>query len=222
MHDEHCHIIPAVDDGSTSFKQSVRMFDAASEVGIDRIVCTPHMRWDDFDGDKVIRNFNRLKQEAVQRGIEISLGYEVFYKRLLKMGLDQAPRFVQEGTSNILIEFNTGGSCTQGWDRAFDTLQSEYGLDITVAHPERYATVLDDFDTVYKMKDMGCRLQVSAADLFAAGKGGDAMGKMARPMAKCAKRLLKEGLCDAIVSDAHNPDHYKYFAKAMKKYGKYL
>jgi protein-tyrosine phosphatase len=222
MRDEHCHIIPAVDDGSTSFKQSLRMLDKASEAGIDRIVCTPHMRWDDFDGDKVLRNFNRVKQEAAQRGIEMSLGYEVFYKRLLKIGLDQAPCFVQEGTNRILIEFNTGGSCTQGWDRTFDTLQSEYGLDITVAHPERYATVLDDFDTVYKMKDMGCRLQVSAADLFAAGKGGDAMGKMARPMAKCAKRLLKEGLCDAIVSDAHNPDHYKHFAKAMKKFAKYL
>lgn len=222
MLDEHCHVIPAVDDGSTSMRQSIRMLEAAKNAGIDRIICTPHMRWDDFDQAKVERNFDRLQAEAQARGLSVSLGYEVFYKTLMKVGIDQAPRFVHEGTNDILLEFNTGGSCTQGWERTFDLLQSEYGLNITVAHPERYATVLDDFDTVYKMRDMGCRLQVSAADLFAAGKGGDAMGKLARPMAKCAKRLLKEGLCDAIVSDAHNPDHYQYFAKAQQKFGKYL
>lgn len=219
MLDEHCHIIPDVDDGSDSFDETMDMLGAAANAGIDSIVCTPHVRWDDFDQEKVKRNFARVREMGEARGFQMMLGYEVFYKKLLKLGLDQAPRFVREGTNEILIEFNTGGSCTEGWDRTFDTLQSKYGLDIVVAHPERYATVLDDFDVVYKMRDMGCRLQVSAGDLFGAGKGGAAMGKLARAMAKCAKRLVKEGLCDAIVSDAHNVDHYKYFKKAIKKFG---
>lgn len=219
MLDEHCHIIPCVDDGSDSFKETSAMLDAAAAAGIDRIVCTPHVRWDDFSQGKVKANFTPVKRMAENRGIEMTLGYEVFYKKLMKLGLDQAPNFTREGTNEILLEFNTGGHCTDGWDRTFDRLQTEYGLDIVMAHPERYATVLDDFDTVYKMRDMGCRIQVSAGDLFGAGKGGSAMGKLAHAMEKCARRIVKEGLCDAIVSDAHNAEHYKYFAKAIKKFG---
>lgn len=210
-YDEHCHIVPDVDDGSRSLSESAKMVEAAARAGITAMTCTPHMRWSDFDQDKVKRNYQLVDDIARRHGIRTRLGYEVFYGTLLKRGVDQAPRFVTEGTGSILIEFDTAGPCVEGWEHVFYRIQTQLGLDITVAHPERYTTVWEDFDTVYRMLDMGCRVQVSAEDLFA----GHAMGK-------CAKRIVKEGLCDALVSDAHCPEHYAAYAKALKKYGKYL
>lgn len=210
MRDEHCHIIWDVDDGSVDEQMTADMLAAAARSGITHIVCTPHMRWDDFSQETVEQRYAIFKERAAAAGITTSLGYEVYYKTLLRIGLDQAPRFVQEGTQDLLIEFNTGGEMPFGWDQTFYELQTRYGLDITLAHPERYSTVLSNFDVVYKLKDMGCRIQVSAMDLF---------GGMFNAGAKCAKRIIKEGLCDALVSDAHQPAHYDQFVKAVQKFG---
>lgn len=209
MLDEHCHIIWDVDDGSDMLEESLDMLAAAARAGITQIVATPHMRWGDFDNRKVIEHFNELSSLAIERhGIQMWLGYEVYYKTLLRLGLHEAPRFVTAGTNSLLLEFNSGGEIPDGWENTFYTLQSTYGLDLTIAHPERYTSVLADFDIVYKMKDMGCRLQVSAGDLF---------GGMFNAGARCAKRIIDEGLCDALVSDAHCPAHYKDFEKALRK-----
>lgn len=210
MLDEHCHIVWDVDDGSESLEESYDMLAAAARAGITQIVATPHMRWSDFDNDKVVERFNELSTVAYERhGIQMWLGYEVYYKTLIKRGLHTAAQFVTAGTNNLLIEFNSGEGVPDGWDQTFYTLQSTYGLDITVAHPERYTSVLADFGIVYKMKDMGCRIQVSAGDLF---------GGMFNAGAKCAKRIIDEGLCDALVSDAHCAAHYADFQRAVRKF----
>ena len=52
-------------------------------------------------------------------------------------------------------------------------------------------------------------MQVSACDL---------MGGMFNKVAKCAKWIMREGLCDALVSDAHNATHYADYVKAVDKY----
>ena len=87
-------------------------------------------------------------------------------------------------------------------------LNKQYGLDIILAHPERYANVLDDFDLVYQMYQAGVRMQVSASDLF---------GGLFNKASKVAKRLLSEGLAESLVSDAHAPEHYAFYRKAIKK-----
>ena len=46
MIDIHCHILPGIDDGPADLAGSVEMARAAAEVGITRIVATPHLRGD--------------------------------------------------------------------------------------------------------------------------------------------------------------------------------
>lgn len=206
MHDEHCHIIWGVDDGSPDWQTTCAMVDEARASGITAITCTPHMRWEDFDQNVVKQRFEQLAAYAPD--IRWTLGYEVYYKRLLSMGLDQAPRFTIGDTNTILLEFNSGADVPPDWERTFYKLQSTYGLDIVLAHPERYATVLDDFDLAYRMRQAGVRMQVSAGDLF---------GGFFNKASKVAKRLLEEGLADTLVSDAHRPEHYAAYRKALKK-----
>lgn len=206
MRDEHCHILWEVDDGSSSWEQTLGMVEAARAAGFTDIVCTPHMRWDDFDRAKVERHFEQLREAAPD--INWTLGFEVFFARLLKLGLERAREFALGGSDEILVEFNTGGSVSPDWERQFYRIQSECGLDIVLAHPERYTDVWEDFELLYRMREAGVRFQVSAGDLL--------LGRF-NAVGKAARRIVKEGLCSALVSDAHEPAHYEAYAKAAKK-----
>lgn len=206
MRDEHCHILWDVDDGSNSWEETLSMLDAARECGFDEIVCTPHMRWSDFDRAKVEDHFERLSQAAPD--ISWTLGFEVFFDRLREVGFDRAREFTLGDSDEILLEFNTGGEVSPNWEREFYEIQSKCGLDIVLAHPERYSNVWDDFDLLYRMRETGVRFQVSAGDVL--------LGHFS-PMAKTAKRIVKEGLCSALVSDAHEPGHYAEYTKAARK-----
>lgn len=211
MRDEHSHIIWDVDDGSTDRAMTSAMLQEAKLAGVTELWCTPHMRWDDFDQQLVQERYAILKEEAAALGITTRLGYEVYYKTLLRQGLHTAPRYVLEGTDHLLLEFNSGGEVPHDFFRNVYRLQSEYGLEITLAHPERYASCVKDFSLVHKIKEAGCRIQISAEDLN--------LG-IFNPVSKCAKRIIKEGLADALVSDAHCPEHYKLYAKLYRKYWK--
>ena len=206
MRDEHCHIIWGVDDGSPDWETTCAMVDGARSCGFTEITCTPHMRWEDFDRAKVEDRFAQLVAYAPD--ISWTLGYEVYYKRLLKMGLEHAPEFTIGDTNTILLEFNSGAHVPHDWERTFYTLQSTYGLDIVLAHPERYQSVLEDFDLVYEMRQQGVRMQVSAPDL---------LGGFFNKGARAARRLVSEGLVEAVVSDAHRPEHYESYKKALRK-----
>ena len=212
MSDEHYHIIYGVDDGSPDLETSLAMLDDAQAAGITELWATPHMRWSDFSLETCKARFAELVPHAQQRGIEMKLGFEVFYKTLRKQGLHTAPAYVLEGTDMLLIEFNTGGEVAPDWERTVYRLQSEFGLEVTWAHPERYVSVWDDFALVQRMKDAGCRIQVSAGDVL-----GNPLGKHGKRI-RAAKRILKEGLADALVSDAHEPGQFATFAKVAGKY----
>ena len=75
MRDMHCHILPAVDDGSQSLEMSLQMLDAARAAGVTSMVCTPHCRSPYFDFDAMWEAFNRFKQAA--GGFPLTMGFEV-------------------------------------------------------------------------------------------------------------------------------------------------
>lgn len=206
MLDAHCHILWGVDDGAQDFETALAMLDAAVVAGIDQMICTPHMRWDSFRKSLVRERFQTFSAEAEKRGVTARLGYECYYKTLRRKGLSTAGEYVLEGTNKLLLEFNTGGEVDPDWERSFYRLQSESGLELWLAHPERYTSVLKDFDLLYRMSEMGVKFQVSAGDL---------LGGLFNKTAKCAKRIVKEGLCAELVSDAHQPSDYDQYQKAL-------
>ncbi len=42
MIDLHCHILPGIDDGPKTVKESIAMAEEAVRQGITHILCTPH------------------------------------------------------------------------------------------------------------------------------------------------------------------------------------
>lgn len=205
MLDIHSHIVFDVDDGSKNLDTSVRMLRAAKSVGIDKIVATPHCRWDSFDRDKIERNFNIVADRASAMGIEMFLGYEVNWRKIPELGIDEVCTLNIESTNLFLLEFSDD-SLPANWQRVVHAIQGR-GLRVVIAHPERYAPVQRNMDVAWTMKEMGCLIQVSANFI-----DDWRMGARRRTVTN----MLKEGIVDYVASDAHCPEDYAIYKQALK------
>ena len=148
-------------------------------------------------------------------GIRTNLGFEAYWKKLAELGVETAQNLCIEDTNLLLLEFSTA-SLPVNWQRAVYSIQSQ-GITVIIAHPERYKAVQDNLDIAYEMKNMSCRLQLSAN--FVEGGRFD-------KRRRTAKALLKGGLVDYLASDTHRPEHYAVYTKALheaqKALGRYI
>ncbi len=202
--DIHSHIVFDVDDGSKNLDMSTRMLRAAKNVGIDKIVATPHCRWDSFDRGKIERNFDIVADRAGEMGIDMFLGYEVNWRKIPELGLDEICTMNIESTKLFLLEFSDD-ALPANWQRLVRVIQSR-GLRVVIAHPERYAPVQRDLDVAWTMKEMGCLIQVSANFIEDRRLGA---------RRRTATSMLKEGIVDYVASDAHCPKDYDYYEQAL-------
>lgn len=204
MFDIHRHILPSVDDGARTPSETGQMLVAAHNAGINHIVCTPHRRTSKFNLSLIKKQYHAFGVHAAQMGIRTNLGFEVHWKKLAELGVETAQNLCFEDTNLLLLEFSTA-SLPVNWQRTVYSIQSQ-GITVIIAHPERYKAVQDNLDIAYEMKNMGCRLQLSAN--FVEGGRFD-------KRRRTAKALLKEGLVDYLASDAHRPKHYAVYTKAL-------
>jgi len=201
MRDVHSHILFGVDDGARDLNESIAMLEAARQAGVTDLVATPHCRGSHFDLQKIRRHFEQLEPYAY--GLRLRLGFEVHYRKLMEMGLDAISGYTTQGTNEFLFELPTA-SFPLDLERTIFGLRGR-GLEVIIAHPERYAPVQEDISVAGRLVDMGCRLQLSA-NCFAEGRFSRRR--------RCALRLLEKGLVSFVASDAHCVDDYKVFARA--------
>ncbi len=200
MVDIHCHILPGLDDGADNIEESIRMARLAVDGGTQVIVVTPHSNIPDsfqnYFGKtyaEVFKEF-RLRLRAENIPLKILPGHEIFAtgnfielikkKRLLTLNDSDYP----------LVEF----AFTEPAGSVYSKLQLllAEGFTPIVAHPERYAFVAEDDSAPFRLKNMGCLLQINKGSL----KG--AFGKNAYV---ASSNMISYELADFIASDAHSP-----------------
>lgn len=208
MRDMHCHILPGVDDGAHSIRESLDMFEAAKRAGITSIVCTPHCRDPYFDFDAMWAAYKLLKQYTGD--FPVRMGFEVNHAKLMELGMEWVDRLAFDGTGEFLLELSTNAQphhfCE--YESTIYQLQGR-GYDVIIAHPERYKAIQEDVQLARDLVQMGCKLQAST-DFVAGGR----LGAERRP----AMRLFKEGLYAYMASDAHCVEHYAYYQRARMKF----
>ena len=210
MRDIHCHILPGVDDGAADLDESLAMLEAAKEAGVTSIVCTPHCRDPYFDYDAMWDAFELLQAHA--GGFPLQMGFEVNHAKLMELGMDWADYLHYDGSNEFLLELSTraGKLEFQEYERTIYELQG-LGLDVIVAHPERYRAVRRNVELAERLVRLGCKLQASADFV----KGGR-LGRERRP----ARKLFERNLYRYIASDAHRPEHYRNLARALRDYSR--
>ncbi len=194
--DIHCHILPALDDGSGSMEESMEMLRIAVRSGITDIIATPHYRagMRNPSPDTIRKRVREVRREAVKRGVDVNLypGNEVrFFSELEDIPLSEKICTLND-SPYILIEF----SPTDSYRLIRNALDEVLGMELVpvIAHVERYRCLLEDWKQVEALRGMGAQIQVNASSLT---------GKAGHKVKKLAWTLLRGHLVDYIGTDAH-------------------
>ena len=193
MIDWHCHVLPAMDDGSRDLEESIEMLDALKRQGIELAIATPHFYANEESVDTFLsrRNASRdlLASRTSSNDVRVLCGAEVrYYPGIGRMeGLE---RLAIEGTNLLLLEMPMA-KWTDFTVRELAELASTRGLKIVMAHIERYLS-LQDKKMIAQLCEAGILMQ-SNASFF------DRMGTRQK-----AIKLLSSGYIHFVGSDCHN------------------
>lgn len=207
MTDLHSHILYGLDDGARSAEESRAMLVAAAKIGIERIIATPHVRRLPFDRELALERLHELQPIAKALGIRLELGFEVHWNVLLALDDAAFSEYCFVDDNMLLMEFSLSAEdAPQGHEQMIYRLQRS-GLQVIIAHPERYPFVQRDLTIAERWHDMGCELQLDAVCLKQNMEPGSK---------QAARELFDKGLGDYLASDAHCVKDYELFGKAMK------
>lgn len=214
--DFHSHILPGMDDGASSVKESISMLKRLSAAGVDRVVLTPHF----YRQNEKIEKFLSRRQEAYEKLCEavsieaaipeIVLGAEVYFYP----SLSSDPEFGKlciEGTGYVLLELP--------FERFYDNFFADFTsflnrceYKIILAHAERYlrfGNTVKDIERLKYCGDIICQINCSSISDAGFFQRRQILG------------LLESGIAEILGTDAHNmksrPPEYDKAEKIIRK-----
>lgn len=220
MIDLHLHILPGIDDGSSSLEESVRMAKRLSELGFKGAFCTSHYIADSpqaADNQTKNRLREKLQTELDKAGIKLKLlpGNEIYIdpkmvdflttKKATCLGGDFNAR---KKNQHVLFELPFYAEVSYLRDIIFE-LKAK-GLVPVLAHPERYLFIQKNKEAVFELKKLGVKLQSNY---------GSIVGQYGGKAKKIMKFLLKNRLVSYLGTDIHRAEGSLFlkFEKAEKK-----
>ena len=206
----HFHVLPGLDDGPSSFEESVALAQAAAAEGTRTIVATPHVH-PNFVTDppalagRVDDINERLAAERipieVRRGGEVDLAMPARLSNAQLEAIAHGPR----GRRWVLLEAPLRGVDDE-YTTVADGLRGR-GFAVVVAHPER---AFKDPDTAWRVIEReiaaGSALQINAWSIT--GRYGDRVRA-------AAVKLLQRAPKAVIASDAHGGERMPALTGAL-------
>lgn len=207
MVDLHSHVLFDIDDGAQDVSQSIEILKRAQSAGIRKMMVTPHFTiGEDVEAFVEKRNerLSELKAEMVKEGLEIELkaGAEVYITDEL-FSEDSLKSLVLGDSNFLLAEFRYHLKKPEQFLEYIDEIQKK-GVDVLVAHPERYSFLMNDPRLLDALLSRDVLLQVNGISLFEDSEEGE-----------FARFLVKKNLAYAIASDIHHPESKRMKAMAM-------
>ena len=197
MIDLHCHLLPGVDDGSSNLAMSFDMARQACADGISTVVCTPHILPTVYEnkGPDIKAAVALLQQALAMEGIPLQLlsGADVHVVPDLLSGLSDGRIITLAGSRYLLLEPPHHVMPPQLDDCIFKLQSAGYVAILT--HPERLSWIEGQYAAIRRMVYKGVWIQVTAGSLT---------GRFGRGPRHWAERMLDEGLCHVVATDAHN------------------
>lgn len=193
MIDIHSHILPGMDDGSSSTAESVQMMRTLAQQGVQQVVATPHFyafqdRLDTFLS-------RRESAEAAIRSVwepgfpQMTLGAEVYYFNGISR-TEELELLKLSGSELLLLEmpFSTW---TEHMIAELLELQARRNVTVLLAHIERYLS-LQKAAVWHRLLEQGVLMQCNASFF------------LNRRTKRKALRMLREGKIHFLGSDCHN------------------
>lgn len=204
--DIHSHLLPGIDDGAKDIEDTQRLIKGFTELGITRIITTPHIIQGVWPNTSEI--INRKKEEV----LPLLENKDIFFDAAAEYLMDESFReLVKEKDilclkdNYVLVEMSYINPPIALFDILFDLQVA--GYIPVLAHPERYMFYHENFEMYRKLKKAGCRLQLNLLSLTS---------YYGRDVHKTATKLLKNGMLDFIGTDTHNTRHLEKLQQKIK------
>jgi len=208
--DMHSHLIPGIDDGSMSFKDSLAMINGFIDLGYSKIITTPHIMSDYYQNTpEIILPLAADLNKMLEGRIQFSAAAEYYNDSEFTTKLDNEKLLCLKG-NNLLFEFSFLEEPTNVDEIIFKIQLKEYKP--ILAHPERYPYFTrKKYKGLSKFEDMksrGVDLQLNMLSLI---------GHYGPEVQKTAEQLIDANLVDWISSDCHHLTHLKLIKEKVSK-----
>lgn len=192
MIDWHCHILPAMDDGSKDVDESLKLVSMQTSQGVDTIIATPHFY---ADRDSV-HSFSERREKSYEKLVSvldkdaprILLGAEIAYysgisrlSELSELAIDKKRLLLIEMPMSRWSEYSL---------RELEEISRQGRFTVILAHIDRYIR-LQSASVWKRLEQSGIVMQVNA-DFFTGLSGHKALS------------MLSGGHIHIIGSDCHN------------------
>ena len=213
--DFHSHILPGIDDGSASVKESIAMLQMEMEQGIRQVIATPHFypRRDSPESFHARRHAAeaQLQDALAEHGElpQIICGAEVYYFSGIS-NCEALPELTIGNKSHILIEM-PHAPWTRSMYAELEEIQARWGITPIIAHVDRYFSPLSTHGIPEMLEKLPVIVQVNASFFLHSGSRGKAL------------RMLKRNQIHLLGSDCHNlTNRSPNLDKALQVIGKRL
>jgi protein-tyrosine phosphatase len=198
MVDLHSHVLHGVDDGAKDHKTMVEMLRHARDLGITRLLATPHANEHVTPQVEqlILDRFAEAQQviAAEELNIELRLAAEVNFNSDLDRWL--ATEWVLFGADIRYLMFELPMfELPAGIGDAIFSMGMKK-IKPVMAHPERYHKVRENPAKMFNWISQGCLMQVDA---------GSITGQFGRQSQQFAESMLQAGAVHLVASDAHDP-----------------
>jgi len=193
--DLHTHILPGVDDGPASPRDSLAMARAAAADGTRTMACTPHRRAKyPTRASRVHEGIADLQPRIDAEGIDLRLvpGLEIAIEEIAGMDDEELLAATLGDGPWLLLEMSF-----RGWPIDLPTVMTDLeirGFRVLLAHPERCSSVQANPDRMRDLVGRGALVQVNARSIT---------GDLGAAPFRAAAALLRGGMVHVIASDSH-------------------
>lgn len=195
--DIHSHILPCVDDGSVSLKQSRKMLEIAYKEGITTMFATPHYSVGcvNMEIGEIKKKHNLVSNIAkdIDPNFKVFLGNELYYSEDIIRHLRQGKALSLNETRYVLVEFPSMES--------FDNIKAGlhrllvYGYLPIIAHIERYSCLMDNLENIQSLIDLGVYTQINIST---------ALGNLGKSQRRFCKDLIEYDMLHFLGTNCHN------------------
>lgn len=194
--DIHSHILPGIDDGSSSLQESLALLRLEAEQGIRRVAATPHFYPQRDTPEDFLKRRARaetLLREELQKEAhlpEISIGAEVYFFT----GISQSAILEQLtiGSGRYLLLEMPMAPWSDAMYREMEGIYTNQGITPIIAHVDRYISPFRTHGISERLAQLPVLVQANASFF------------LKRSTRSMAIRMLRTGKIHVLGSDCHN------------------
>ncbi len=194
--DMHSHLLPGIDDGSADTSQSVSFIKRLNELGLQKLLCTPHIFSELYpntqDTIQLALENTRLAMKEARIAVEIGAAAEYMINDTFVI----SDELVCLPGKHVLIEMSYLAEMLS-IEQVIFNLQVK-GYVVILAHPERYSFYFERHQRFHRFKEMGVLFQLNLLSLS---------GYYGKDVKKLAEYLLQKNYYDLAGTDLHHEKH---------------